>query len=153
MLSFYSIRAALAVRSTERGTAQELERATRLEPGNARNWYLRGHYWQYNMEQPDSLRAVQAYQTALSLDPNSSEALLELGTIYESEGDFEPLTQEPQDGDDTINWIVRQPWSDGKVGMIGGSYLEREDATSASSALGETGKCNASTLRPRRLSP
>ena len=42
---------------------------------------------------------------------------------YESEGGFEPLTQEPQDGDDTINWIVRQPWSNGKVGMIGGSYL------------------------------
>jgi putative CocE/NonD family hydrolase len=42
---------------------------------------------------------------------------------YDSEGDFEPLTQEPQDGDDTINWIVRQPWSNGKVGMIGGSYL------------------------------
>ena len=32
-------------------------------------------------------------------------------------------TQEPQDGDDTINWIARQPWSNGKVGMIGGSYL------------------------------
>jgi uncharacterized protein len=42
---------------------------------------------------------------------------------YESQGDFEPLTQEPQDGDDTINWIARQPWSNGKVGMIGGSYL------------------------------
>lgn len=42
---------------------------------------------------------------------------------YESEGSFEPLTQEPEDGDDTINWIVRQPWSNGKVGMIGGSYL------------------------------
>jgi uncharacterized protein len=42
---------------------------------------------------------------------------------YGSEGAFEPLTQEPQDGDDTINWIARQPWSNGKVGMIGGSYL------------------------------
>ncbi|HYW41992.1 MAG TPA: CocE/NonD family hydrolase, partial [Bryobacteraceae bacterium] len=41
---------------------------------------------------------------------------------YESEGRFEPLHQEPADGDDTLNWIARQPWSDGKVGMIGGSY-------------------------------
>jgi cytochrome c-type biogenesis protein CcmH/NrfG len=86
LLSFFSIRAALAVRASERGTAQGLERATQLEPGNARNWYLLGHYWQYNMEQPDSLRAIQAYQTALSLDPNSSEALLELGAVYEAEG-------------------------------------------------------------------
>ncbi len=42
---------------------------------------------------------------------------------YASEGSFEPLTQEPADGDDTINWIARQFWSNGKVGMIGGSYL------------------------------
>ena len=42
---------------------------------------------------------------------------------YESEGAFQPLTQEPDDGDDTINWIARQPWSNGKVGMMGGSYV------------------------------
>ncbi len=42
---------------------------------------------------------------------------------YESEGVFSPLEQEPQDGDDTINWIAAQPWSDGGVGMMGGSYL------------------------------
>ena len=42
---------------------------------------------------------------------------------YESEGAFEPFTQEPADGNDTLNWIARQPWSDGKIGMTGGSYL------------------------------
>jgi hypothetical protein len=42
---------------------------------------------------------------------------------YVSEGVFRPLEQEPADGDDTLNWIARQPWSDGKVGMMGGSYL------------------------------
>ena len=42
---------------------------------------------------------------------------------YDSEGAFEPLTQESGDGSDTIDWIARQPWSNGKVGMIGGSYL------------------------------
>lgn len=42
---------------------------------------------------------------------------------YESEGEFRPLVQEPADGNDTLNWIARQPWSDGKIGMIGGSYL------------------------------
>jgi putative CocE/NonD family hydrolase len=41
---------------------------------------------------------------------------------YESEGAFQPLTQETLDGDDTLNWIARQPWSDGKIGMMGGSY-------------------------------
>ena len=42
---------------------------------------------------------------------------------YESDGTFDPFTQEPKDGDDTLNWIARQSWSDGKIGMLGGSYL------------------------------
>jgi len=42
---------------------------------------------------------------------------------YESEGAFQPLHQEPADGDDTLNWIARQSWSDGKIGMMGGSYV------------------------------
>jgi uncharacterized protein len=42
---------------------------------------------------------------------------------HESDGIFRPFDQEGPDGDDTLNWIARQPWSDGSVGMIGGSYL------------------------------
>ncbi len=40
-----------------------------------------------------------------------------------SEGSFRPLDQEGADGEDTLAWIARQGWSDGKVGMMGGSYL------------------------------
>ena len=42
---------------------------------------------------------------------------------YHSGGTFEPINQDVNDGDDTLNWIARQPWSDGGVGMYGGSYL------------------------------
>jgi uncharacterized protein len=42
---------------------------------------------------------------------------------YDSQGVFSPLTQEGGDGDDTLNWIAAQPWSNGKIGMTGGSYL------------------------------
>jgi putative CocE/NonD family hydrolase len=42
---------------------------------------------------------------------------------YDSEGTFQPLTQEPRDGYDTLEWIARQVWSDGSIGMMGGSYL------------------------------
>jgi putative CocE/NonD family hydrolase len=42
---------------------------------------------------------------------------------YGSQGVFDALNQEGPDGYDTLNWIAAQPWSDGKVGMIGGSYL------------------------------
>ncbi len=42
---------------------------------------------------------------------------------YDSEGVFDSLRQEGPDGYDTLNWIAAQAWSNGKVGMIGGSYL------------------------------
>jgi uncharacterized protein len=41
---------------------------------------------------------------------------------YESEGVFDPLRQEPADGEDTLAWIARQRWCDGRIGMSGGSY-------------------------------
>jgi putative CocE/NonD family hydrolase len=42
---------------------------------------------------------------------------------YESGGQFRPFTQEMADGDDTLNWIAKQSWSDGRISMIGGSYV------------------------------
>lgn len=39
-----------------------------------------------------------------------------------SEGEFTPFEQEAHDGYDTIEWLAAQPWSNGKVGMMGGSY-------------------------------
>ena len=42
---------------------------------------------------------------------------------YESEGEFYPFLDEPNDGYDTVQWCVEQPWSSGKVGMFGRSYV------------------------------
>ena len=42
---------------------------------------------------------------------------------YDSEGHWYPYFQEINDGDDTLTWIAEQPWSNGKVGMFGTSYL------------------------------
>ncbi|MEE4380971.1 MAG: CocE/NonD family hydrolase, partial [Pseudomonadales bacterium] len=42
---------------------------------------------------------------------------------YDSEGNWYPYFQEIPDGDDTLSWIAEQPWSNGKVGMFGTSYL------------------------------
>lgn len=41
---------------------------------------------------------------------------------FDSGGRWEPFVNEPRDGYDTIEWAARQPWSNGKVGMIGASY-------------------------------
>lgn len=44
---------------------------------------------------------------------------------FASAGIWEPYINEPEDGYDTIEWLARQPWSTGKVGMIGESYAGR----------------------------
>ncbi|HET7206345.1 MAG TPA: tetratricopeptide repeat protein [Terriglobales bacterium] len=85
-LSYFSIRDALADHDAELQTLQGYERATRLEPGDFRNWYLLGRYWQYNLENIDTARAIQAYTTALALNPRSAEAWADLATAQETEG-------------------------------------------------------------------
>ena len=40
-----------------------------------------------------------------------------------SEGIWQPIINEKPDGNDTLDWIAAQEWSDGSVGMIGASYL------------------------------
>ena len=42
---------------------------------------------------------------------------------FESDGKWEPFRNDIEDGYDTIEWVARQAWSNGKVGMQGGSYL------------------------------
>ncbi len=41
---------------------------------------------------------------------------------HESGGEWEPFLNERKDGFDTIEWISKQDWNNGSVGMIGGSY-------------------------------
>ncbi len=51
---------------------------------------------------------------------------------FESEGDYyNPLFQEVQDGYDTVEWAARQPWSNGRVGTTGQSYLGATQYTMA----------------------
>lgn len=39
-----------------------------------------------------------------------------------SEGAFEPFVHEGKDGYDVVEWLAKQPWSNGKITMWGGSY-------------------------------
>lgn len=41
---------------------------------------------------------------------------------WDSEGEFYPFHNEAVDGFDTQEWIGRQPWANGKIGMSGASY-------------------------------
>ena len=55
-----------------------------LSRATPRHWFLLGRYWQYNLEDPDAQRALNAYRTSLSLDPRGASVWLDLATAYES---------------------------------------------------------------------
>jgi putative CocE/NonD family hydrolase len=68
---------------------------------------------------------------AYGLTPNVF-ALVEAGyaVVYQdcrgtwrSGGEFVPMLNEPNDGADTVAWLLDQPWCDGNVGTYGPSYL------------------------------
>lgn len=40
----------------------------------------------------------------------------------DSGGEWDPFVNERKDGYDTVDWVASQPWSNGRVGMIGASY-------------------------------
>ena len=42
---------------------------------------------------------------------------------YKSEGIWHMLTDDGPDGYDMAEWIIKQPWSNGKFGMMGTSYF------------------------------
>jgi putative CocE/NonD family hydrolase len=42
---------------------------------------------------------------------------------FESKGLWEPFVHEPQDGYDSVEYLASRPWSNGRVGMVGPSYL------------------------------
>jgi putative CocE/NonD family hydrolase len=42
---------------------------------------------------------------------------------YDSEGEFYPFRHESKDGYDSVEWAASLPYSNGQVGMFGGSYV------------------------------
>jgi tetratricopeptide (TPR) repeat protein len=87
-LCFFSVRVAWAAHLASLGTEYGLEHATRLERDNAEYWFQLGRYWQYNLENSDNQKAIDAYHKALEHDPHSADAYINLATAYESENDI-----------------------------------------------------------------
>ena len=52
---------------------------------------------------------------------------------FRSKGEFEPFVDEARDGYDTVDWVSRQPWCNGSVGMAGESYYATTAWAAASS--------------------
>lgn len=52
---------------------------------------------------------------------------------YTSEGEWYPFKHEQADGFDTVEWAAALPYSDGKVGMMGASYVGASQMLAAGS--------------------
>lgn len=87
-LAFFGFRYAAAQYFSTLGSREGLEKAVRLEPGNARHWHLLGRSWQYDIERQDLPRAIDSYRRSLLLNPRSPAVWLDLAAAYEAEGDF-----------------------------------------------------------------
>ncbi len=64
--------------------------------------------------------------------PSTHKAYLEHGYVrvvqdvrgkFKSEGKYAAFINDMEDGYDTVEWIAKQPWSNGKVGMVGPSAM------------------------------
>jgi putative CocE/NonD family hydrolase len=53
----------------------------------------------------------------------------------ESGGDWEPMVREPDDGEDTLAWLIQQPFQNGNIGFYGPSYLASVQWATASHGL------------------
>src|ERR1700686_1223640 len=84
-LSYFSVQTARARYYTETQTLHGFERATQIEPDDARNWYLLGRYLQYSFEDANPQRAISSYRKSLEIDPHATSTWLELAATYESE--------------------------------------------------------------------
>jgi putative CocE/NonD family hydrolase len=63
-------------------------------------------------------------KTALFWTQNGyAVALQDVRGTHGSEGVFRPMLNEGDDGYDTVEWLAKQPWSNGKVGTTGQSYV------------------------------
>jgi tetratricopeptide (TPR) repeat protein len=129
VLSFYSLRNALAQHYAGLQSVYGFQRATKIEPGDARNWYLLGRYWQYNLEDPDGRRAIDAYHASLAIDPHDADTWLDLATAEELEGDI------PASRSAYLNAKKSYPLSPEVAWRFGNFLLRQGDLDSAFSEM------------------
>ena len=73
----------------------------------------------YNMRSPDDIANAKRYATY-----GYAVVMMDVrGRYLSKEAPYYAYRHEADDGYDTDEWIVKQPWSNGKLGTLGGSYL------------------------------
>ena len=71
----------------------------------------------------DILGAGSGYTAKKYTDAGYAYVLQDVRGKGHSQGFYEAFANDMEDGYDTVEWVAKQPWSNGKVGMVGGSAL------------------------------
>ena len=87
--------------------------------------------WPATLFRTPYLRTNEFLPLEPSADLQLAVVLQDVRGRFGSEGDFDLGARDSDDGTDTIAWIRRQPWCDGRVAMHGVSYAGRTQLQAA----------------------
>jgi len=71
----------------------------------------------------DALGDLAGYSAQKYTDVGLAFVMQDVRGKGHSEGFYEAFIPDLEDGYDTVEWVAKQPWSNGKVGMVGASAL------------------------------
>ncbi len=71
----------------------------------------------------DALGDLAGYSAQKYTDAGLAFVMQDVRGKGHSEGFYEAFIPDLEDGYDTVEWVAKQPWSNGKVGMVGASAL------------------------------
>jgi uncharacterized protein len=71
----------------------------------------------------DALAELAGYTAKKYTDAGYVFVMQDVRGKGKSEGFYEAFVPDLEDGYDTVEWVAKQPWSNGKVGMVGASAL------------------------------
>jgi hypothetical protein len=71
----------------------------------------------------DALGELAGYSAKKYTDAGYAFVMQDVRGKGKSEGFYEAFVPDLEDGYDTVEWVAKQPWSNGKVGMVGASAL------------------------------
>lgn len=77
----------------------------------------------YRREDVHGAQYISALEFQSALRRGFAVAVQDTRGRYAAQGEFDPFTWESVDGADTISWLRRQPFCNGRVAMFGGSYV------------------------------
>jgi predicted acyl esterase len=71
----------------------------------------------------DALGELAGYSAKKYTDAGYAFVVQDVRGKGRSEGFYEAFIPDMEDGFDTVEWVAKQPWSNGRVGMVGASAL------------------------------